>query len=63
MPAGGSAPEAVGRHLNNFSGKINGYRREKKKSWSVSWKLMQRDITEVNQQGYFTREVCLRRLC
>lgn len=30
MPAGGSAPEAVGRHLNNFSVKINGYGREKK---------------------------------
>ena len=50
------------RDLNNFSVKINGYRREKK-SWSVSWKLTQRDITEENQQAYFTREVCLKSLC
>lgn len=47
MPAGGSALEAIGRDLNNFSVKINGYRREKK------FLVCQ---LEVNAKGYNRRK-------
>jgi hypothetical protein len=51
VPAGVSAPEAVERHLNSFSVKINDSRRKKKNKnpWSVSWKLTGRDVTEESQ--------------
>lgn len=51
MPAGGSGPEAVGRHLNSFSGKINDSRKERKKiNPSVVCQ------PEVNSKGYKGRK-------
>lgn len=47
MPAGGSAAETVGRHLNSFSVKINGFRKEKK---------ILVCYLEVNSKGYNRRK-------
>lgn len=67
MPAGGSGPEAVGRHLNSFSAKINDSRKARKNKKINPSVVCQ---PEVNSKGYkgrkvariLPKEVCLQTL-
>lgn len=54
MPAGRSGTEAVGRHLNSFSVKINDSRKERKKNPSVVCQ------PEANSKGYKVRKAAKR---